>query len=183
MPASERASERASGQGLAAKEPPPRRLPPSLPPSPPYCGHACCVPLGAAAFIARPARTALLPPALPPTVARSTTPSQYLGLRKKEEKEGLRRTDGRTDGRRTDADCQRGFKCSAFFRKAARSRRLRLGGRGRGRAGGIQLYRMADGRRADADGWEGALIFLAPSRDYRSLQSYLRLHEFGDTVQ
>ena len=71
----------------------------------------------------------------------------------------------------------------AFFRKAARSRRLRLGGRGRGRAGGIQLYRMADGRRADADGWEGALIFLAPSRDYRSLQSYLRLHEFGDTVQ
>ena len=127
----------------------------------------------------RAPHSSLPPSSVPPTVARSTTPSQYLGLRKKEEKEGLRRTDGR----RTDADCQRGFKCSAFFRKAARSRRLRLGGRGRGRAGGIQLYRMADGRRADADGWEGALIFLAPSRDYRSLQSYLRLHEFGDTVQ
>ena len=30
-------------------------------------------------------------------------------------------TDGRTDEGRPDADCQRGFTCSAFFRKAARS--------------------------------------------------------------
>ena len=91
--ASERASERA-GKDWRQKS---RLLGASLPLSP-YCGHACCVPLGAAAFIARPARTALLPPALlGPSHRRSLDYAIAIFGTTEKGREGRVATDGRTE--------------------------------------------------------------------------------------
>ena len=106
----------ASGQGLAAKEPP-RRLPPSLARLRPCIHRSPRRPSSHGA-----ARTGLALSSLPRTSHRRSLDYAIAIFGTTEKgREGLGRRDGRTDEGRPDADCQRGFTCSAFFRKAARS--------------------------------------------------------------